>query len=251
MTVSFFWEEGSVSLPGNTSKSYTTVKNSPTYGSTQSSFLYVTLRHSEMATSHSYTYKCSVVFHESNNTAHKFAKVTVKGTYLCLSKTFVQRKLLYKCACSVMLSMFDTSYFFFIPFSGHDSPNQPLLGGVKVFATKAEISFTVTSVAYTPEKYSVMFGTSSEQANWLSGNSTFTNTSGLTFLTDTNLSYTIILEDLKSAQLYYYCVVAMNTINTTKSETNVFITLEPSKISKVAYRQAEPHKAYSHFNNMC
>ena len=68
-----------MSLPGNTSKSYTTVKNSPTHGSTQSNILYVKLIHLEMATSHFYMYKCSVAFHESNSTAHKFAKVTVKG----------------------------------------------------------------------------------------------------------------------------------------------------------------------------
>ena len=82
ITVSFSWEEDSVSLPGNTSKSYTTVKDSPTYGITQSNILYVKLIHLEMATSHFYTYKCSVAFHESNNTAHQFSKVTVKGDYM-------------------------------------------------------------------------------------------------------------------------------------------------------------------------
>ena len=149
---------------------------------------------------------------------------------ICFPRVFCSEEIgSNKCACSVMLSIFDTENLFFIPFSGHASPNQPLLRKVKVFPTKAEISFMVTSVAYTPENYSVMLGTSREQLNQLSGNLLSTNTSGLTFLTDTNLNFTIVLEDLISAQMYYYCVVASNTIGITKSEMNAFTTLELSK----------------------
>ena len=142
------------------------------------------------------------------------------------------------------------SLFYLFP-AGHASPNQILLGGVKVFPTKAEISFTVTSVAYTPETYAVTYGTSREQLNRPRGNLISTNITDLTFLTDTNLNYTIVLENLRSTQMYYYYVVAKNTLGTTKSDLSAFTTLEPCKINTCASWTNRATNTCPYFNNVC
>lgn len=97
--------------------------------------------------------------------------------------------------------------------------------------TKAIISFIVSSVAYTPETYTVVLWASSDQLNTTNSSSISTNTTGVSFLTDTNLTYRINLEHLRSTQKYYYYVLAMNTIGTNRSEVNTFTTSEPREIN--------------------
>lgn len=110
--------------------------------------------------------------------------------------------------------------------TGSAPPNQPELGTVVVSPTKAEISFTVSSVAYDPESYAVMFGMSSDQLTEIGDTSSSTDTTSLTFLTDMNLMYTITVDGLNINQMYYYVILATNSISSASSIIGNFTTAE-------------------------
>lgn len=114
--------------------------------------------------------------------------------------------------------------------AGAAVPNPPLLGTVDVFPTKAVINFVVTFVSYDPEEYTVLLGTSDDQLLTVSGVSESTDPTGLTFLTDVNLMYSITVENLNSTQEYYYQIVAMNSVDSTVSVTGTFTTAEAGKM---------------------
>lgn len=81
--VSFSWAEDSVNLPGNTSKSFTTVENPTTVDSTQLSVLNVALRHTGADMPQVYIYQCGAALYEgASSKALKNATATVKGVYL-------------------------------------------------------------------------------------------------------------------------------------------------------------------------
>ena len=88
----------------------------------------------------------------------------------------------------------------------------------------AVINWIVTSIAYTPEQYTVLYGTSS---NNLSQSSLVLNGSANFSITDAVLSLDLI--DLMHDTVYYYRVRSTNTEGSTESDINNFRTKENSK----------------------
>ena len=89
----------------------------------------------------------------------------------------------------------------------------------------AEVQFLIPAIAYTPENYSVVFGTDQLLLNY--------NTSdvvmGTMNVADTNMIYSIRLRGLEANTSYYYQVVARNSIGMNYSDTQVLTTPLPSK----------------------
>ena len=109
--------------------------------------------------------------------------------------------------------------------AGPSSPLQPSnLMSTSVRHNRATIKWTVSRIAYTPETYTVHFGTSS-------GSLTSFNQqrqSGDDF-TATNLSFSTQLTGLSPGTTYYYQVVAMNSVGSTSSVEESFTTTELRK----------------------
>ena len=85
----------------------------------------------------------------------------------------------------------------------------------------ATIQWTVPRIAYTPETYTVHFGTSSGSLT----NFSQQLQSGDNF-TATNLPFSVQLTGLSAGTTYYYQVEAMNTVTSNQSTVQQFITTE-------------------------
>ena len=114
-------------------------------------------------------------------------------------------------------------------YAGAAPPNQPQLGTVDIFPYKAVIHFTISNVAYDPETYTVMYGTSMDTLTSVSNTFNQTDPSGLAFLTDTNLVYTITVNGLNSKQMYHYRIVSTNSNSNVSSVIGTFTTVETRK----------------------
>ena len=84
---------------------------------------------------------------------------------------------------------------------------------------RATIQWTVSRIAYTPETYTVHFGTSSGSLTNVSQQ----QQSGDNF-TATNLQFSVQLTGLSAGTTYYYQVVAMNSVGSTASDEHSFTT---------------------------
>ena len=89
----------------------------------------------------------------------------------------------------------------------------------------ATIQWTVPMIAYTPENYTVYFGTSPGSLTPFNEQ----QQSGGNF-TATNLPFSIELTGLSARTTYYYQVVAVNSVGTTASVEQSFTTTEPCKL---------------------
>ena len=89
----------------------------------------------------------------------------------------------------------------------------------------ATIHWTVPRIAYTPENYTVHFGTS------LGSLTPFNQQqqSGDNF-TATNLQFSLQLTGLSAGTTYYYQVVAVNSVGSTASVEQSFTTTELRKL---------------------
>ena len=96
---------------------------------------------------------------------------------------------------------------------------------------KATIHWTVSRIAYTPETYTVHFGTSPGSLTPFSQQ----QQSGDNF-TATNLQFSLQLTGLASGTTYYYQVVAVNTVGSTQSTTQQLRTNELRKLI-ILYRK--------------
>ena len=112
--------------------------------------------------------------------------------------------------------------------AGPASPLQPSnLVSTGVRNNRATIQWTVSRIAYTPETYTVHFGTSP-------GSLTPFNQQqqrGDTF-TATNLQFSVQLTGLSTGTTYYYQVVAVNSVGTTASVEQSFMTTTLRKLTK-------------------
>ena len=90
---------------------------------------------------------------------------------------------------------------------------------------RATIQWTVSRIAYTPETYTVHFGTSPGSLTNVSQQ----RQSGDN-VTATNLSFSIELTGLSARTTYYYQVVAMNSVGSTASVEQSFTTTELCKL---------------------
>ena len=110
--------------------------------------------------------------------------------------------------------------------AGPSSPLQPSnLMSTDVRHNIATIQWTVPRIAYTPENYTVHFGTSPgslspfNQQHKSGGN-----------VTATNLPFSVQLTGLSAWTTYYYQVVAMNSEGSTASVEQTFTTTELCKL---------------------
>ena len=110
--------------------------------------------------------------------------------------------------------------------TGPSTPLQPSnLLSTDIRHNRATIHWTVSMIAYTPENYTVHFGTSP-------GSMTSFNQqrqSGDNF-TATNLLYFVELTGLSAGTTYYYQVVAVNSVGSTQSTGPQFTTNELRKL---------------------
>ena len=116
------------------------------------------------------------------------------------------------------------------PWSPSAGPSSPLqlanLMSTSVTHNMATIHWTVSRIAYTPENYTVHFGTSPGS---LTNVSQQRRQSGDIF-TATNLSFSLQLTELSAGTTYYYQVVAVNNVGTTASIEQSFMTTELRKL---------------------
>ena len=106
--------------------------------------------------------------------------------------------------------------------AGPSFPLQPSnLMSTDITHNRATIQWTVSMIAYSPETYTVYFGTSPG----LLTNFSQQLQSGDNF-TATNLPFSVQLTGLSAGTRYYYQVEAMNTVAFNQSTVQQFITTE-------------------------
>ena len=108
---------------------------------------------------------------------------------------------------------------------GPSRPHSPVnTTATSIHYNGAVINWIVTSIAYTPEQYTVLYGTSS---NNLSQSSLVLNGSANFSITDAVLSLDLV--GLTHDTVYYYRVRSNNTVGSTESDINNFRTKENCK----------------------
>ena len=90
---------------------------------------------------------------------------------------------------------------------------------------RATIQWTVSRIAYTPETYTVHFGTSPGSLTNVSQQQQSGDN-----VTATNLPFSVQLTGLSAGTTYYYQVVAMNSVGSTASDEQSFTTTELCKL---------------------
>ena len=112
--------------------------------------------------------------------------------------------------------------------AGPSSPLQPSnLVSTGVRHNRATIQWTVSRVTYTPETYTVHFGTSPGSLTPFSQQ----RQSGDNFIA-TNLPFSLQLTGLSAGTTYHYQVVAVNSVGSTASVEQSFSTTELHKLAK-------------------
>ena len=101
-----------------------------------------------------------------------------------------------------------------VPYSAQD------ISVLSLMNTSATISFTIPSIAYTPETYTVQY-IGLELQNILKNSMSEQSPN----ITATNMKYQITLTGLEEANTYNFTVVSTNCIGNTSSETMNFTTL--------------------------
>ena len=114
---------------------------------------------------------------------------------------------------------------------GPTVPIQPVLGPVIVTPTTATIYWIIPQVSYTPENYTVLFGTSTNELNMISSVVNTNNIDNLLFITATNVPYNVTIEGLSINIIYYYQAQSVNTIDKNYSSISSFTTSESGIIT--------------------
>ena len=101
-------------------------------------------------------------------------------------------------------------------------PNVPVVMNVSVTATTATISYLITAIAYTPERYRVEY--------W---HQPHLNVTGFIYsstdVTVTNQSFTVTLTGLEEANTYSFIVVAVNCLGNVTTKVMNFTILSTCK----------------------
>ena len=82
-----------------------------------------------------------------------------------------------------------------------------------------QIEWLVPRVAYTPESYVVMYGTSGDTLD-----QTSETVQGSSNITSTNEHYSIVLRDLDHDTTFYFEIVATNSFDSIDTDTMIFTT---------------------------
>ena len=114
-----------------------------------------------------------------------------------------------------------------VPLLGPASPNAPTdLTSFDIKYNEATIQWTVPMLSYTPEEYTVYYGTSE---------SSLTDTSamveGAIDFSSANQQYSVTITDLLFNTLYYFKVRATNTEGNTESTGGTFKTKERRELN--------------------
>ena len=96
--------------------------------------------------------------------------------------------------------------------------------------TTATITWIISEVTYTPESYTIIYGTTDDTLNNISDIIMTRDIDNLQFITATNEIYSVTINELMINQMYYFRICAVNTINESKTDINTFITSEARKI---------------------
>ena len=105
-----------------------------------------------------------------------------------------------------------------LPYSAQD------IRVVSLMNTIATISFTIPSIAYTPETYTIQY-IGLDLQNMLKSSKSEQSPN----ITATNMKYQITLTDLEEANTYNFTVVSTNCIGNSSSQTMSFTTLPACK----------------------
>jgi hypothetical protein len=93
-----------------------------------------------------------------------------------------------------------------------------------VTADSAVIEWLIPVISYTPETYTVQYGPDEENLNFTSKIEVGTGD-----ITAKNHIYSTTIMGLQPNMVYYYQVVAANSVGLNESETAQFVTSPPSK----------------------
>lgn len=106
---------------------------------------------------------------------------------------------------------------------GSSAPVQPTdIVHTTLSSELAVIQWIVPEIAYTPETYTVTFGTDRTMLNYTSE-----VVVGSTDVTAINQVYSVTLRNLQSNTRYYYRVVAINSFGTNSSVIRDLLTPQP------------------------
>ena len=98
---------------------------------------------------------------------------------------------------------------------------------ISVTATTATISYLITAIAYTPERYRVEYHGLELQPHLNVTDFTYSSTD----IVATNQSFTATLTGLEEANTYSFVVVAVNCLGNTTTKVMSLITLSACKLS--------------------
>ena len=96
--------------------------------------------------------------------------------------------------------------------------------------TTATITWIISEVTYTPENYTVIYGTTDDTLNSISDIIMTRDIDNLQFITATNEIYSVTINGLMINQMYYFRICVVNIINESKTDINTFITSDARKI---------------------
>ena len=125
-----------------------------------------------------------------------------------------------------LLNVYALCILIVINFTGPSAPLQP--SNVIYISVNSTIQWTVQWIAYTPETYTVHFGTSPGSLTPFNQQ----RQSGDNF-TATNLSFSVQLTGLSAGTTYYYQVVTVNSVGSNQSDLQQFTTSELCKLQIV------------------
>lgn len=108
-----------------------------------------------------------------------------------------------------------------VHFVGPSAPSRPTILSSTVSTTQATISWIVVTIAYTPETYYIVYGTSNDtldqRSNAIEGGAN---------LTETNLAYSATITSLRPFTQFYYRIEVRNSFATIESAIQTFQTTE-------------------------
>ena len=99
------------------------------------------------------------------------------------------------------------------------------VNGVMTDTTSYQIDWEIFHIAYTPESYVVMYGTSPDTLNLTSE-----TIQGNSNITSTNDHFSVILQDLNHDTAFFFQIVAINSFGPSPSEV-MMLTTETGNIS--------------------
>ena len=114
-----------------------------------------------------------------------------------------------------------------ILFTGPIDPKAPELGEITPSPHSVVIRWTVSSVTYTPETYTVHYGIDSAILNLTSD--TLATDVKTDFLNIKDQDYRLVIDGLQPAQKYHYFVLSTNSYASSKTDKHSFTTADSGK----------------------